>query len=140
MDNELFELCKQVYEKTGWTRTHKVWHEDTLTSPTACGYEDIKHAIHFTPLYTSDYVLEKLPHEVMSVDEWGDEQTGTFGLWKANNGYSCGYLHEESFIRLLEETDSDGEKYYRDAEFFADTSLKALLKLTLALAEAGELK
>lgn len=62
MNNELFDLCKEVYEKTGWTGTHQVWHEDTLISPIACGYEDVKNAIHFTPLYTSDYIDEKLKH------------------------------------------------------------------------------
>ena len=38
---ELFELCKQVYEATGW-ETNSMFIDDT-------------------PRYTSDYLLEKLP-------------------------------------------------------------------------------
>lgn len=108
-DKELFELCKRVYEATGWTGTHHVWHNDTTISPVACGYEEVKHAVHFIPLYSSDYLLEKLPWSTVCS---GPNQ-GMFGAWM--NGQPKSTFNE------------------------ADTPLKALLKLTLALHEAGEL-
>lgn len=40
-DTSVFELCKQVYEATGWD-TNSMFIDDT-------------------PRYTSDYILEKLP-------------------------------------------------------------------------------
>lgn len=54
-------LCKDLHELSGWTRTHTVWHYDTIVSPFACGYEDINAAIHFTPAYDLGYLLRKLP-------------------------------------------------------------------------------
>lgn len=94
-DNELFELCKQVYEATGW---------------------DYQNGA----VYTSDYLLEKLPKKVEGAD---------WSYW-------------------LTLSPMDGESWDADYEFedteprhfeYADTPLKALLKLTLALHEAGVL-
>jgi uncharacterized membrane protein len=54
LDQELFELCKQVYEKTGW--------RDGLM----CIYGDLESEVQgfYYPIvayeYTSDYLLEKL--------------------------------------------------------------------------------
>lgn len=106
-DKELFELCKRVYEATGWTGTHHVWHNDTTISPVACGYEEVKHAVHFIPLYSSDYLLGRLP----------SEQYETLQLIKAKNYWRAGVGQMGS------ET--------------SDTPLKALLKLTIALHDAG---
>lgn len=116
-DKELFELCKSVYEKTGWTRTHKVWHEDTLTSPIACGYEDVKHAIHFIPLYTSDYLLEKLPDFVT--------------LRKVLK-----YMPQDDSTKIQYQAMAEDDDFETD---YCDDPRIALLKLTLALHEAGEL-
>ena len=92
--SELYELCREVYEKTGWKPTD--WQH---------GIEDGQ------PLYTSDYLLEKLP-------ETYNKQELT--LWRSGvSSWRAGYSPTES---------------YRD-----DTPLKALLKLTIALSEAGEL-
>ena len=57
MSNELFELCKQVYERTGYETGE--WTNDSggYVSPAS---DLIEAGIHF-PLYTSDYLLEKLP-------------------------------------------------------------------------------
>lgn len=103
MDTELFDLCKAVYEKTGWMKYFD-WHfnEDGQIKRT------IEGAV-FTgvPLYTSDYLLEKLPMRTSRI-----EDTAMLGRATDNNGWSV---------------------VYRDNAYLADTPLKALLKLTLAL-------
>lgn len=97
-DNELFELCKQVYFTTYWNNNEK--RLSTGRPGT------------FIPLYTSDYLLEKLPRDT--------------ALFKT--------------ILVADE-----HRYYAnsakalDSNCYSDSPLKALLKLTLALHEAGEL-
>lgn len=93
--SELFELCEQVYEATGWKPT------------------DWQHGIeNGQPLYNSDYLLDKLPKN-------------------SDEGYplTMGCIEEWRFY------------YWGDViiEGKSDTPLKALLKLTIALSEAGEL-
>lgn len=117
MDNELFELCKKVYERTkdtwGWTDEMQ-WIEvnhfgevsifpkwRSLSDNSA---EVQKHA----PLYTSDYLLEKLPQGVSVYKE------------QLAYAYNAGLPKVERQV--------------------SDTPLKALLKLTIALHESGELK
>lgn len=131
MDNELFELCKEVYEKTGWGATDNVFcqfqnhsspleqRNNTLTTiETMEGYYNLEeksyiHQLELTPLYTSDYLLEKLlPISAISFG------TLTNGL-----------------IRVFYNPPMPD---YQDYD--SDTPLKALLKLTLALHEAGELQ
>lgn len=56
MDSELFELCKEVYKRTDWVATRDWIREDGLLV-------DYNVWATSTPLYTSDYLLEKLlPH------------------------------------------------------------------------------
>lgn len=127
--SELYELCKEVYELTGWKYTIGRFHDDgsydgyvghrgIAYTPNPQNAEWLPKDI---PLYTSDYLLEKLPK-------------------KYNNG-----------ILLLAITNSTqwGAEYYsfyppeRGAKtdvYISDTPLKALLKLTIDLSEAGELK
>ena len=108
MDNELFELCKQVYEKTGLGENLQRY-EDGKGVP----YRNI-------PLYTSDYLLEKLPLRIGR------------GCWltlcpldSAKREWEVGYYNLTKNFNI----------YVR----YANTPLKALLLLTLALSEAGEL-
>ena len=104
-DNELFELCKQVYKLTGWKPTD--WrHGDS----------------NGQPLYTSDYLLEKLPGQF---GNRGSSSVQCLRLAKSTQGYLVGYIGIDLVWWL---------------ECLADTPLKALLKLTIALSEAGELK
>ena len=102
--SELFELCREVYEKTGWKPTD--WQH---------GDEDGQ------PLYTSDYLLEKLPSPlIFNENDCAIEVRRTKKdkyMWSANIRHSFG-------------------QYFKQ---IADTPLKALLKLTIALSEAGEL-
>lgn len=127
IDTELFDLCKKVYEKTGWD----VNGDHYLLRPTKLNFDkpdklenqeshgsDYKWQIgkdsegmwkakEVIPLYTSDYLLEKLPPKSYC----GKNNVGYGVAWKTGTDY-----------------DQD-----------ADTPLKALLNLTLALKEAGEI-
>lgn len=110
MDNKLFELCKAVYEKTGWNdlSNDAPWY----TKHGVVGYKRLGIA----PLYTSDYLLDKLPRYILVY------KTAT---------YERGKTIETVFRTESNQTANE--------VFYSDTPLKALLKLTLALAEAGEL-
>lgn len=130
-DDELFELCKQVYEATGWGNdpenhdwTDDEWEEDPLL---------VKyHRTHFLsgriPYYTSDYLLEKLPK---SIEEFGGD---SFSL-------SLGYTPDGKTSVASYANGSVDRVYYDPKQICkAETPLKALLKLTISLHEAGELK
>lgn len=104
--NDLFELCKQVYEATGWRDTlgyiqpfgqnvnFPNWFDETITKD---------HDI--APLYTSDYLLEKLPN-------------GTTIL-KDVQGFKAWNVYNRKRI----------------ATYTCDLPVEALLKLTLKLHE-----
>lgn len=115
-DTELFELCKKVYKRTGWRYTQrrivKSLRGQKINDIDAMNVDLSKHE-ELSPLYTSDYLLEKLPKILLTnADVDGVWTAGTYG-W-----YDIGWLEKE----------------------VSDTPLKALLKLTLALDDAGELK
>ena len=101
---ELFELCKQVYEATGWKGLGRRYINEPLEKD------------DWIPIYTSDYLLEKLPKSL--------NRYGLFELapTRAETMWSAGYWTND---RL--ETFS----------VIGDTPLKALLKLTLNLHEEG---
>lgn len=115
--NELFELCKQVYEATGWKQSpnisqlYEYW--DDYDELCVISIEDADDTL--VPAYTSDYLLEKLPRSV----ENNYKPTLTPVVqedWRA--AYDSG----DGFVWRSE---------------YADTPLKALLKLTLNLHEEG---
>ncbi len=108
--SELFELCKQVYENTGWNdsrlldfRTIRMYESEELeTTVTEYG---------LVPLYTSDYLLEKLPATVKNGFDGGDDY---IIVYKKGKYWCADYMGQ--FKRQK-----------------SDTPLKALLKLTLKL-------
>lgn len=114
MDTELFELCKDVYEKKGWRSAelteHFMNHDGNTVQMSSYkgAYYDQSYK-YVCPLYTSDYLLGKLPNGVTV-----SNANGNWGAWIADRSENT--LNE------------------------SDTPLKALLKLTIALCEAGELK
>ena len=110
--SELFELCKQVYEATGWKDTHGRLDDGNHTIRNE-GNEVLLRTKQ-VPLYTSDYLLEKLPEDV-----------------KIDKDSSTTYTASKFFFGKNSHTD--------DIEMGASNPLKALLKLTIALSEAGEL-
>ena len=117
--SELFELCKKVYEKTGWTVGDESWDWHTTT--------DAKlDSMFVSPKYYTDYLLEKLPKfspvakdaylTVMEKQTPKDKREDFY--WTA--GYFSGY----------------GWSYTGQS----DTPLKALLRLAIALHDSGALK
>jgi hypothetical protein len=133
-DNELFTLCKQVYEKTGWKEpknlqlyrpmtvhkndsnqeweiVHNIWSDDTPFDE----YD-------YIPLYTSDYLLEKLPPRIRH------------RYWFMLTPMDAGTPTWEANYRRFSDDSSIFESVY------GSSVLITVLKLTLALAEAGELK
>lgn len=123
MDTELFELCKEVYEKTGWEP--KELNTLYFTARNEKGEQ--------IPRYTSDYLLEKLPPRIQ------DEDGNYFSLMGFPNGIQPWFAYQGN----LEGEDrrwpiDEGIPYYKRV-FQSNTPLKALLKLTVALQEKGEL-
>lgn len=145
-DDYLHTLCKQVYEATKWEDTEKYieyrYNDDKLIAVEVCdnvGYEDdgIKFGTVMRthiPLYTSDYIVNKLLSKIVKNDttyglvltpcttdgswvadylvaSWGQPLAAHLGHW----------LHSGSNAQLTE----------------GSTLLEALLKLTLRLAEEG---
>lgn len=115
--SELYELCKKVYELTGWRG------EDGFIT-TIGWYDETIEADDFYPLYTSDYLLEKLPEEVKK------------RVLVVTNGDRphAGYAERDNYGNYTLD-----EYYWKNAQYSNEVR-KALLKLTIALSEAGELK
>jgi len=124
MDTELFELCREVYEKTGWDDDeleHCYTHNGAYPGKGECE----------CPLYTSDYLLEKLP-------TWIEQDVNKLdGIDRARR-----------VALQLRKWNYQGDKYFAEyhelyyAPLFraeSDTPLKALLKLTIALHDKGAL-
>ena len=113
--SELYELCKRVYELTGWkqraniSELYEYWDDhDELC---VISVEDSDDGL--TPAYNSDYLLEKLlPITSIQLKR------------KANGDIRLFYFPEKPDY----------------ATYDYDTPLKCLLALTIALSEAGELK
>ena len=125
-DQELFELCKEVYRRTGWRlpiseRPVEYWvqHDDEWDLEYGVAGLPVDGGI--IPLYTSDYLLDmlpkKLPHhnhyDYLTV--WADSDTDWNAAYELND---------------------DCENF----DFAGDTPLEALLHLVIALDDAGQLK
>jgi len=128
-DNELLELCKEVYLKLGWypgnNYSEKVWVNNSAgklaiktTKETGDYWQEI------CPAYSLEYLLEKLPKYIELFDEHADDYLLFLRPNFKGDEWNAGYSGLGTWMPYL--TD-------------ADTPLKALLKLTLALKEAGEL-
>lgn len=119
IDQELFELCKEVYERTGWDDksakrrfvTREIVDDADLGGNTAS-------------FYTSDYLLEKLPREIPR-DENSYFYAELYLTPTVGDAWNAGYRVGASFP---------------DYGCSMDTPLKALLKLVIALDDAGELQ
>ena len=107
-NKELFQLCKKVYELTGWDVGFDILREDGAVFDDANDFFSVD-GDSLVPLYDSDYLLYKLYNCDPAVERFNDE-------WLA------------SAVR-----DSKGADYGENA----DTPLKALLKLVISLSEHG---
>lgn len=107
-DTELFSLCREVYKRfPEWTDVHQcIWNDSVAeASVQNTSWAIETKYVGYTPLYTSDYLLEKLyKHEIRT---------------RSYNGRSYAE-HPSSSI-----------------EEHSDTTLKGLLKLVIALDDAG---
>ena len=135
--SELFELCKRVYELFPfWAGTDMIYGKEqdgnwkimplTLSIPKR----------DRIPLYTSDYLLEKLPSSIESKEYPGKRAV----LWTRKEDdhldkYPEGRVTYFAWYFVTGVVDG-----VSDFGVHADTPLKALLRLTIALSEAGELK
>lgn len=104
-DTELFDLCKEVYKRTGW------YEPGILLGHTERTDKDRRGV--WSPIYTSDYLLEKLKGIV-----------GSFNLCPQAKG---------DWVLLANAN-------FEEKGYYADSPLKALLKLVIALDDAKELK
>jgi len=133
---ELFELCKEVYKRTGWGNLPNET-ESFYVGTYKTGYKRrfIRGVPAYTntyPYYTSDYLLEKLPRRIVTpeplVPSRGQDR--------------------DCVLMLSEDTDKEGWVTGYDSVYgqkgiywqLANTPLKALLKLVIALHKAGELQ
>ena len=122
--SELFELCRDVYERTGWYEVDKFWH--SLVSHDTKRWSEYKlqdyrpsdlFGMRIVPLYTSDYLLEKLPRYIYL------QQSADGKWWWASQ---------------LQPTElRTAENAYQSINTSAGTPLRALLLLTLKLHEEG---
>ena len=132
-DEELFKLCQEVHRRTKWQPVRNIeagsyWVDFDPRRSFKDGEWHLVHGLHGVrdesgehqvPLYTSDYLLEKLPQD-MTND--GDVYPFTLYRGKWSKQWLAGY-----------------EGYFGGQNDPCDTPLKALLKLTIALDEAREL-
>jgi len=124
-----------VYERTKWGdwsqpdggsgQTDAYWkhlkgetEKEAFVSSEHSGWSN---SVWIAPLYTSDYLLEKLP-------EW----IGKYGDMQMSRGYMKGSTGAFRFFY-----GRDGQE--ASIEGTGTTAVSALLKLTIALSEAGEL-
>ena len=137
-DNELFELCKQVYEATGWKDTDRTfkrlmamnglkWKDWFIADYNNGVWNDVGE--QSIPHYTSDYLLEKLPPALWLEVSGEGQQVGLLALNMQGNGEVI------SVYEIPYDKEFRGSYSNR-----ADTPLKALLKLVIALDNAGQLK
>jgi hypothetical protein len=135
MDTDLFELCKEVYRRTEWQHGYLGWwvhdryHHDIQVDRTWISDRLTDADELICPLYTSDYLLEKLPPVIFTRTSDGSNLTAILTLWV--NGDKT--VHVAYMIPFDEQNRGDYAKT-------ADTPIKALLKLAIALDDAGELK
>lgn len=117
-ENEVFELCKQVYEATGWDDTEDGFFDGGEVMPFTDRIGAYIGASNFRcPLYTSDYLLEKLPRYIYL------QQSADGKWWWASQ---------------LQPTElRTAENAYQSINTSAGTPLRALLLLTLKLHEEG---
>ncbi len=133
MDSELFKLCKEVYRYTLWetdTRVVNLRGEHRLFTESEWAALPARFIDSYF-LYTSDHLLGKLP-------EYLERETRAARI--ASTGERIQLTLQVRHIQGEWEADYYIGDYQEYGSILEDTPLKALLKLTLALHEAGELK
>lgn len=133
--DELFELCKEVYKRTGWNNQELLggWIQDLFDGPENRGTFTTRDQIEtilfklICPLYTADYLLEKLS------SDYSIEATVTYVSHNTQDALYR-YMIDKLGKFVAFTLDMPMGKYP-----FGDKPVIPLLKLTIALSEAGEL-
>ena len=134
--SETFELCKQVHELTGWQPTDYFDGEYVITQEDADagGYDDGQ----LLPLYTSDYLLERLPY---TQSKKSTARTNRLYYLSIVAGHSTGSWL--AGYHRIDNRRSESVPYWWGVRSIivgeADTPLKSLLKLTISLHKVGKL-
>lgn len=132
MDNELVELCKEVYKrfpeweaddwlgKSAYSGKYQVVPDKNFIAKVFSDEGDAGSYHDYIPNYTSDYLLGKLPYKIGKANSaiW-------LRLGKSRNGFAVCYMGSD-LVWLYECEDA--------------TPLKALLKLTIELHKQGLLE
>lgn len=115
MDKELFELCKEVFKRHPDWDYHATPHfaNDFGEIKVLWDVEILSPAFSICPLYTSDYMLEKIETQMM--------------------------MYELSYSPFKGRWELNRKKRYGVGRVIGETPLKALLKLVLVLDDSGEL-
>lgn len=136
--SELLKLCKNVYELTGWDgdKPHKSWYQmghyfsggkeyqpgEPFLEEHSGQFPDFPYK-YVAPLYTSDYLLEKLPVHLKE-----GTLSSLYELDEDGRPWCWGYHYDDKRVKLA-------NGYY--AQGWADTPLKALLNLVIKLDKGG---
>lgn len=121
MGEELFELCKEVYKRfPDWVDTDRIYGKEAGKDWYITNFRYTFPKRQRIPLYTSDYLLEKLQPNNPCIE------------YVEINGHT-------SFEKNIPQGMYWRSSTIWDTIEYAGTPLKSLLKLTLALHEAGEL-
>lgn len=149
--SELFELCKQIYERTKWGdwsqpdggsgQTDAYWKhlkgETEKEAFVSSEHSRWSNSVWIAPLYTSDYLLEKLRTDSNYSGSKKDSSTShsTFAELRI-------YVLSSDFAKERDAYEVVWRKKWGDFKYRrgSNTLAKALLKLTIALSEAGEMK
>ena len=121
MDDELLDLCEQVYNRTGWE----------------CG-SWYSHEIIKRPAYTMDFIIDSLPVFVYDTVTRLHKESGCRNCTCEQRYKTYLEIHRydtKSMACYVSNGNSRAIPYLTRAT----TPLKALLRLTIAMHEAGEL-
>ena len=130
VDTELFDLCRKVYEVTGWNMPKSSRNRWLLDRGSYISQVQIKPKApaeyKVAPLYTSDYLLEKLAVYFEITDN--------------------GHIESEEVILISREASTpDGDATWmamkhpnnKTIKAYSTSPLKALLKLCIKLKKEG---
>ena len=126
---ELFELCKEVYKRTGWKEdttgfgmyyTEDVYEDGSSLWNQYCWSEGKAPNGNWIPKYSIEYIMPLMPSGIQLV------KMATGNNYMARKNYGSSTTHTRDFYNKLRHE--------------SDTPLKALLRLTIALHKVGELK
>ncbi len=126
MSTKLYNLCKELYKKTDWVDWSELTHMFTEEDDYKEIHEYVNTSWNTIPVYTSDYILSKLPPKIIhdhadsESDFWLVISPGTKG-W-----YVCYALN--------------GTEFHTRHGVRGETPLEALLREALALVDDGEIE